>query len=131
MPLRPRYADLLQTIKDPDPRRADKAYDSILFDRGEALPDLVQAYTVYNADAVLRFYIVQLMGFSEDPRAIPPVVQALSDSSADVRAEACRALEDLRARDSLPQLHARLEDMDAKVRLAAEETIRALGGWRT
>jgi HEAT repeat protein len=129
--VRTRYADLLHALNDPDPRRVDKAYDAILFDRGDALPDLMEAYGLYIKDPVLRFYIVQLMGFSEDPRAIPPVVTALSDPDALVRAEACRALEDLRARDAMPQLNERLEDLDPKVRSAAQETIRALHGWRT
>jgi HEAT repeat protein len=80
---------------------------------------------------VLRFYVVQLMGFSEDPKAISPVVGALKDPDPLVRAEACRGLEDLRARDAIPQLQERLEDLDAKVRSAAEETLRALGGWRS
>ena len=129
--MRPRYAALLKALKDPDPVRSDKAYDAILFDRGEALPDLIEAYSVFSGDPTIRYYIVQLMGFSEDRRATDTVISALSDPDGIVRAEACRALEDLRARDALPELHARMEDMDSKVRMAAEETIRALGGWRS
>jgi len=128
--MRPRFADLFQALKDPDPVRADKAFDSILFERGNALPDLKEAYALFEEQPVVRYYIIQLLGFTEDPRAIPTVTAALADPHPTVRAEACRALEDLRARDSLPSLHSRLEDMDSKVRLAAEETIRALGGWR-
>ena len=129
--MRPRYADLFEALKDPDPVRADKAFDDILFDRGNALPCLIEAYDRPCDHPVVRYYLVQLMGFTEDPRAIPTVIAALDDPHPDVRAEACRALEDLRARDSLSNLHARLEDMEVKVRLAAEETIRALGGWRS
>lgn len=129
--MRPRYEDLFQALGDPDIIRSDKAFDSILFDRGNALPDLLEAYTSLQAEPVVRYYLIQLMGFTEDPRAIPVVISALADAHPDVRAEACRALEDLRARESLPHLHARLEDMELKVRLAAEETIRALGGWRS
>ena len=129
--MRPRSADLLKALNDPDPVRSDKAYDAILFDRGEALPDLIEAYDRSGSDPTVRFYIIQLMGFSEDARATTTVIAALADPDAIVRAEACRALEDLRAKDALPDLHARMEDMDLQVRLAAEETIRALGGWRT
>lgn len=129
--MRPRYVDLIEALNDPDPIRSDKAFDDILFDRGNALPDLIEAYSMQQGKPIIRYYLVQLMGFTEDPRAIPTVISALDDKHPDVRAEACRALEDLRARDALVSLHARLEDMDAKVRLAAEETIRALGGWRT
>ena len=128
--MHPRYADLIEALKDPDIVRVDKAFDDILFDRGNALPDLIEAYGLPSDHPVVRYYLVQLMGFTEDPRAIPTVVTALDDPHPDVRAEACRALEDLRARDALSHLHARLEDMDIKVRSAAEETIRALGGWR-
>lgn len=129
--MRPRYADLFEALKDPDPVRSDKAFDDILFDRADALPDLMEAFGKFSDAPLVRYYLVQLMGFTEDARAVPVVLEALGDPNADVRAEACRALEDLRARDALPQLQARLEDMDAKVRIAAEETIRALGGWRT
>jgi HEAT repeat protein len=129
--MRPRYADLFQALKDPDPVRSDKAFDDILFDRADALPDLMEAFDKFEDAPLVRYYLVQLMGFTEDARAVPVVLLALGDPNADVRAEACRALEDLRARDALPHLHARLEDMEVKVRLAAEETIRALGGWRT
>jgi HEAT repeat protein len=129
--MRPRYADLFQALKDPDPVRSDKAFDDILFDRAEALPDLMEAFGKFGDAPLVRYYLVQLMGFTEDARAVPCVLNALGDPNADVRAEACRALEDLRARDALPHLQSRLEDMDAKVRHAAEETIRALGGWRT
>ncbi len=129
--MRPRYADLFQALKDPDPVRSDKAFDDILFDRADALPDLMEAFGQFEDAPLVRYYLVQLMGFTEDARAVPVVLQALGDPNADVRAEACRALEDLRARDALPHLHERLEDMELKVRLAAEETIRALGGWRS
>ncbi len=129
--MRPRYADLFQALQDPDPVRSDRAFDDILFDRADALPDLMEAFDKFGSAPLVRYYLVQLMGFTEDPRAIPAVIKALEDPNADVRAEACRALEDLRARDALPKLHGRLEDMDAKVRMAAEETIRALGGWRS
>jgi len=129
--MRPRYADLFEALRDEDPLRVDRAFDDILFVRGNALPDLIEAYGLSMDPPVIRYYLVQLMGFTEDPRAIPTVINALSDSHPDVRAEACRALEDLRARAALKDLQARLEDKDIKVRLAAEETIRALGGWRS
>lgn len=125
--MRPRYADLFAAFEDPDPARSDAAYDSVLFDRGEALPDLEELYRTRSDNDTLRFLAVQLMGFSEDPRAIPLVVQALDDPSPGVRAEACRALEDLRARKEADALRARVADMDASVRRAARETLAALG----
>ncbi len=125
--MRPRYKDLFEALKDPDPARADQAFDAILFDRGEALPDLVECYKHADRDALLRFYTVQLMGFSGDRRAIGPVLEALDDPAADVRAEACRALEDLRARDAKEALEARTRDVDVDVRRAAREALAQLG----
>jgi hypothetical protein len=43
-----------------------------------------------------------------------------------VRAEACRGLEDLKARQHIEDLHARLADVDAAVREAASETLAVL-----
>ncbi len=129
MSIRPRYRDLFDALLDPDPARADAAYDAVLFDRGEALPDLEALYTS-TEDPLLRFYAVQLMGFSEDRSAIPLVERCLEDPEASVRAEACRALEDLRARSSAHLVEARLDDMDAKVRRAAREALSVLKGSR-
>lgn len=125
-PMRDRYRDLFDALLDDDPHRADKAYDAILFDRGEALPDLQELYGSAE-DERLRFYAVQLMGFSEDPAAVPLVVDALEDPASAVRAEACRALEDLRARNACDALSARIEDLDVHVRRAAREAMSALG----
>jgi HEAT repeat protein len=127
--MRPRYRDLFDALLDPDPARADAAYDAVLFDRGEALPDLEELYASSN-DPLLRFYAVQLMGFSEDKGAIPTVERCLEDPAPAVRAEACRALEDLRARKSAHLVEARLDDMDAKVRRAAREALSVLKGSR-
>ena len=125
--MRPRYKDLFNALKDPDPSRADAAYDAILFDRGEALPDLVECYQQSRKDPMLRFYAVQLMGFSGDRRAVEPVLHALDDPEPEVRAEACRAAEDLRAREAVPLLQARTRDVDVEVRRAAREALEQLG----
>lgn len=125
--MRPRYADLFRALKDPDPARVDAAYDALLFDRGEAIPDLIECYRTSRRDAQLRFYAVQLLAFSGDARAVPPVREALSDPDPAVRAEACRALEDLGAREAGPALRARTEDLDPEVREAALDALEALG----
>lgn len=126
MPIRPRYADLLEALCDPDQDRADRAFDSILFDRGEAVPDLAQCYQEEPRNAKLRYLVVQLLSFSGDKRAIKTVVEALNDRHPVVRAEACRGLEDLRARQHIDLLEARLDDVDPKVREAAEEALEGL-----
>ncbi len=125
--MRPRFADLFDALLDPDPSRADAAYDAILFERGEALPDLAELYHRSSGEETLRFLAVQLMGFTEDRAAIPLVVTALDDAAPGVRAEACRALEDLRARDEGDALKARVTDLDANVRRAARDALTALG----
>ena len=125
--MRPRYADLFKALLDEDPRRSDTAYDAVLFDRGEALPDLQELLRT-SPDPRLRFYAVQLMGFSGENRAAAMVVEALSDTDPSVRAEACRSLEDLRARapDILDSLGKRTRDLDPHVRRAAREAIAVL-----
>lgn len=128
--MRTRYRDLFDALLDPDPNRADQAYDAVLFDRADALEDLVELYQTTTDEPRLRFYAVQLMGFSESKAAIPHVVAALADSEASVRAEACRALEDLRARRCVPDLKSCLDDTDVRVRRAAREAIQMLGGRR-
>lgn len=125
--MRPRYKDLFEALKDPDPVRADQAFDAILFDRGEAIPDLIECYRRSKKDPLLRFYAVQLLGFSGDRRAVDPVLEALDDPEAEVRAEACRALEDLKAREAKDPLEARTRDVDPEVRRAARETLEHLG----
>ena len=124
--MRPRYADLFEALCDPDPERADRAFDAILFDRAEALPELEECYRTAKRNARLRYLSIQLMGFTEDPRAIPLVVKALDDPHPMVRAEACRSLEDLGAVEHRAGLEARLGDMDALVRKAATEALQNL-----
>ena len=124
--MRPRYRDLFKRMRHPDPDEADKAYDDVLFERHEALPDLVECYGSARKDAILRFLVVQLMGFSGATAAVGPLITALDDPDPAVRAEACRALEDLKARDGLPALRSRLDDLSSDVRQAAREAISAL-----
>lgn len=124
--MRPRYRDLFTAMCDSDPYRADAAYDAVLFDRSEALPDLAELYRMSPREPKLRFYAIQLMGFTEDARAIPLVMEALTDHDPSVRAEACRALEDLGAVDALQPLRDRIDDLDPEVRRAAREATAAI-----
>jgi HEAT repeat protein len=128
--MRSRYRDLFTALLDPDPSRADAAYDAVLFDRGDALDDLVELYRDSSEQPSLRFYAVQLMGFSDSKPAVPFVEKALEDGDPSVRAEACRALEDLRSRRSVDKLKTCLDDEDVRVRRAAREAVRMLGGKR-
>lgn len=126
--MRPRYIDLFLRMRDPDPVAADAAFDAVLFDRADALPDLVECFTKSRKDPLLRFLCVQLLGFSEAPEALPVLLDALDDKHEMVRAEACRSLEDLADPSSISHLEARLVDIDEDVRLAAAEALLVLRG---
>ena len=121
--MRPRYADLFRRMTDSDPMVADAAFDAVLFDRQEAVPDLVECYQNSKREPQLRYFVVQLLGFSGSPSAVETLLEALNDRDSSVRAEACRSLEDLSARVAVPQLEARLSDADAEVRTAAAEAL--------
>jgi HEAT repeat protein len=114
-------------MRDPDPREQDAAFDAVLFERERAVPDLVAAYEEFDQDTLLRFFAVQLLGFSGSPDAVALLVTALDDVDPIIRAEACRSLEDLRATDAIAVLRTRLQDVDANVREAAREALSALG----
>lgn len=126
--MRPRYADLFRRMRDPDPELADAAFDAVLFDREEAVPDLIECYARSKKDAEMRFLCVQLLGFSGSKAGVPTLVDALEDRSARVRAEACRSLEDVGAPEVTPAVRARLDDMDEDVRIAAAEALEELKG---
>lgn len=134
----PRYADLFRRMLDPEQELADAAYDAVLFDRADAVNDLVECYEACAAPparglarrqeqcTTLRFLAVQLLGFSGSTDALPTILAALDDKSPLVRAEACRSLEDLCHPAALPLLEARLADVDPAVCAAAAEAILAL-----
>ncbi len=124
--MRPRYSDLFRRLGDVDPHQVDKAFDAILFDREQAVPDLIEGYTAGSHSDCVRYLLVQLLGFSESYDALPAVEKALEDPSPKVRAEACRSLTDLRARKALPYLRLRLQDMHSEVRSAAVDAIAML-----
>ena len=126
--MRPRYKDLFERMRDPDPVAADAAFDAVLFDREGAIPDLVECLDRSRKDTVLRFLCVQLLGFSGARAAVRPLIVALDDKEPSVRAEACRSLEDLRAAEAMQALRARLDDLDPEVRLAAAEAILGIEG---
>jgi len=126
--MRPRYADLFKRMRDPDPVKSDAAFDAVLFDRGHALPDIVECYELAARDHIIRFYAVQLMGFSGCPDAVPTLLIALEDREPLVRAEACRSLEDIGVRcgEVCSALEGHLNDIDPDVAKAARDTLQTL-----
>ncbi|MCP4804825.1 MAG: HEAT repeat domain-containing protein [Proteobacteria bacterium] len=124
--MRPYIADLFQRMKGPDLREQDAAFDAVLFEREAAVPDLIAAYRRFSEDRLLRFFAVQLLGFSGSKAAVEPLIEALDDPDPLVRSEVCRSLEDLRAKPARAALTARLTDVDGGVREAAREALDAL-----
>lgn len=128
--MRPRYKALFERMRDSDPVAADAAFDAVLFDREHAIPDVVECFDKAKKDPVLRFLCIQLLGFAGSESALPTIILALDDRDAFVRAEACRSLEDLRAKQAIPMLEARLIDVDEGVRQAAREALDGIVGGR-
>jgi len=108
--------------------KSDAAFDAVLFDRGHALPDIVECYDLAVHDHIVRFYAVQLLGFSGCEDAIPTLLRALEDFEPLVRAEACRSLEDIgvSSPDVCSALEGHLNDIDSNVARAASETLHSL-----
>ena len=137
--MRPRYRDLFCRMCDPDPIERETAFDAVLFDRHEALPDIIAAYRAKRfgptKKAEFRFDLVQLMGFSGSTDALAPLLEALSDRDPDVQAEACRSLEDLKPvmdvafrQQICERLRSMLTHRAAVVRHAAGDALVALEG---
>jgi HEAT repeat protein len=121
--MRPRYADLFARMRSQNPDERDAAFDAVLFERRNAIPDLIACYALAKKEYLLRFYAIQLLGFTRDKGAAPTLITALDDPEPMVRAEACRGLGDLGLKSSLEQIKARLDDFDIGVRIAAAEAI--------
>jgi HEAT repeat protein len=113
-------------MRSQNPDERDAAFDAVLFERRNAIPDLIACYNLAKKEYLLRFYAVQLLGFTRDKEAAATLIIAMDDPEAMVRAEACRGLGDIGHKDSLAQLKARLDDMDIGVRIAAAEAIAAI-----
>jgi HEAT repeat protein len=121
----PRYAELFAALLDSNQERADKAFDDILFDRQLAVPALIEQLLRSKDNHNMRYFCVQLLGFSESPLAIEPILLALQDTNVFVRKEACMAIEDLKivTADVFEALEDRLCDLNPEVAQAANECI--------
>ena len=118
----PFYKDLFDTMLDPDPIKADEAFDKVLFERQKAVPALIEKYNLTPDSDIMRYYCVQLLGFSDSQESIELIRHALTDNSPLVRKEACFALEDLKAIDAIEDVRSRMQDLDPNVRQVACET---------
>ena len=69
---------------------------------------------------LLRYFLVQLMAFSNSKSAIPLLCRALEDKEPLIRIEAMLGLEDFRAIDAYHLIETRLRDVDSEVREVAQ-----------
>ena len=69
---------------------------------------------------LLRYFLVQLMAFSNSRDAIPFLCKALEDKEPLIRIEAMLGLEDFRAIEVYHLIETRLRDVDAEVREVAQ-----------
>ena len=69
---------------------------------------------------LLRYFLVQLMAFSNSREAITYLCTALEDKEPLVRIEAMLGLEDFRAIEAYPLIETRLRDVSEEVREVAQ-----------
>ena len=69
---------------------------------------------------LLRYFLVQLMAFSNSKEAVPYLSQALEDKEPLIRIEAMLGLEDYRAIEVYHLIETRLRDVDEEVREVAQ-----------
>lgn len=80
------------------------------------------------SEAVTRRLAAEALGVLRDPRAVPPLAEALvSDGDAGVRAQAAQSLGALRDERALTALTTALRDTDPAVREAARQAIHTIG----
>ncbi len=121
------YRDLIRRLaRAESAQEFNRAFDALLFERERAVPALAEAYRSATKQPGLRYTLVQLLGFSGDLNALPHLLEALDDPDPRVRAEACRALEDLGDRAAAEALARRVDDVDPEVREAAREALAAV-----
>jgi len=123
--LTPRYRDLFAAMLHEDDNIANEAYDNVLFERKLAVPYLCNQYELAHTktaqDRKLRYFCIQLLGFSGAKNSQKIVLQALSDEDAHVRKEALYAVEDLKLKSATDHVRNRLQDLDPDVRRVAQE----------
>jgi HEAT repeat protein len=63
-------------------------------------------------DQLVNWIVPWSLGEIGDKRAVPPLIQTLSDRSPDMRVLSIYALETLKAKEAVPQLHLLLDDYE-------------------
>jgi HEAT repeat protein len=102
----------MDSTLSPSPRlqiRSDRYYAAHLFGDlkdSRAVPILVPLLS----DKEVNWIVPWSLGEIGDKSAIPPLLETLDDESPDMRVLAIYALEKLKAKEALPQLHVLLDD---------------------
>lgn len=114
-----------------------KAGQPQLFFQGEAFGSFQRDATavsvavdnIANTDPAVRRIAAEILGNLSVPRATGALVNALSDSDAQVRAASLKALACAKASSALLDVATRLKDPEPEVRLQAIETLRQLAAY--
>jgi HEAT repeat protein len=114
---------LIEALRDPPslsepPRLPDPARL-----QGQARTYAQRLRSLHNVPA----HAARALGALGDPAAAEPLIQALTDRNAFVRAASAASLGALRARQAVPSLIRALEDDEASVRRAAVQSLGLLG----
>lgn len=91
---------------------------------GPALERLLR--TVQNKAGAHRDMAALALGRAKDPRAVAPLIAALTDADAKLRAEAASALGSLGDKSAVPPLISALGDADKKVSDNAHQALQSL-----
>jgi HEAT repeat protein len=102
--------------------RQDEGYPAM--PRG-GVYDLVSA-ALYGADSAIRLRAVVALGKSDDPRAVRPLAELLSDADDTIRLSATTALGQLKSGRPVEELIGRLRDRDERVAIREQAAFALL-----
>ncbi len=129
-------ADYLNDLKSGwRPRRAQAAYElsKVLVADPEALADVpgsreeIRRLFTESEDPELRRYLALIMGYTQDPAALPLLEETLNDPDSETRIYALWALGTSGDPDAVPLLTTALQDPDSGIRKTAAFSLGELG----
>ena len=110
-----------------DPAVLNAALAALVQARQDVVPPLVRLLATSTSDADVRTYTALALGLLEDRRAVPALVDALSDPDDNVRFHAIEALGRIRSRAAALPVAAVAETRDFAVAFAALDTLALIG----
>ncbi|MGB5160299.1 MAG: HEAT repeat domain-containing protein [Thermoanaerobaculia bacterium] len=117
------------------PRRAQAAYElsKVLVADPEALGDVpgsreeIRRLFTESEDPEMRRYLALIMGYTQDPAALPLLEETLNDPDSEARIYALWALGTSGDPDAIPLLTTALQDPDSGIRKTAAFSLGELG----